>query len=302
VKSIAKALLTIASTGLLALAAGSSASAQSRFQLFLSALDAQGNPPQTLNASDIQVTEAGEAATVLSVERIDWPVKVQVLVDNGAGLGRDNLLDLRNGLRGLFEWLPADVEVSLYSIAPQPRVLVRPATTRTELQTAVDRLPFETASGRFIDALNEATRRVEGDRSNHYPVIIVVATTGSDQTVVERTVTQVMQRLEQQKTVVHTVLLTSQQISSSFGSHQTQVGIAMKNMTGGRFENISAASRLSTLLPEIAVQVAASHERQSRQFRVTLERPAGKSGPLGPVGGGVPKGYTGKFTRDGVMP
>ena len=279
-----------------------SAAAQAQFQVFLSAVDVQGVAPAALSAADVQVTEAGVAAKVLTIERIDWPVKVQVLVDNGTGLGRDNLLDLRNGLRGLFEWLPQDVEVSLYTTAPQPRALVRPTTGREELLRVVDRLPFETATGRFVDSLNEATRRIEADTSHHYPVIIAMATTGSDPTVVERTVTELMRRLEQRTTVVHTVLLTSQQSSISFGSHQTQIGIAMKNLTGGRFENINAATRLATLLPEIAAQVAASHERQSHQFRLTLERPAGKSGPLGPIGGHVPKGYSGKFTLDGVMP
>jgi hypothetical protein len=292
----------VACAGLALLVLAVPARAQSRMQLFLSALDGQGNPPPALTPLDVQVTEAGTALTIIDIERITWPVKVQVLVDNGAGLGKDNLLDLRNGLRGLFEWLPQGVDVSLYTTAPQPRVLVRPTTGRDELLKAVDRLTFDTASGRFVDALDEATRRIEGDTSPHYPVIIAIATTGSDTTVVERSLTQLMRRLQQRTTVVHTVLLASQQTSSSFGSHQTQLGIAMKEMTGGRFDNISAATRLATLLPELAMQVAASHERQSRQFRLTLERPAEKTGPLGPIGGQLPRGYTGQFSLDGVLP
>ena len=38
-----------------------------------------------------------------------------------------------------------------------------------------------------------------------------------------------------------------------------------------------------TLLPEIGTQVAQSHDRQRAQYRITFERPEGKSGPQ--VGG-----------------
>ena len=51
-------------------------------------------------------------------------------------------------------------------------------------------------------------------------------------------------------------------------------------MTGGRFESIAAPSRLATLLPEIGAQVAKAHERQTRQFKITAQRPAGASGQL----------------------
>ena len=66
--------------------------------------------------------------------------------------------------------------------------------------------------------------------------------------------------------------------SSLGGANQTEVGVGLTKMTGGRFESIAAPNRIATLLPEIGTQVAKAHERQTRLFKVTAERPAGASG------------------------
>jgi hypothetical protein len=48
----------------------------------------------------------------------------------------------------------------------------------------------------------------------------------------------------------------------------------MTDLTGGRYEAIAASSRFATLLPELGVQIAESHLRQSSQYRVSYMRPA----------------------------
>jgi hypothetical protein len=50
--------------------------------------------------------------------------------------------------------------------------------------------------------------------------------------------------------------------------------MAVTQATGGRYENIAAATRLATLLPEFGKEVAASHAKTTNQFRLTVERPA----------------------------
>jgi hypothetical protein len=66
--------------------------------------------------------------------------------------------------------------------------------------------------------------------------------------------------------------------------------MAVTEMTRGRYENIAAATRLATLLPEIGKQVADSNKKQTTQFRLTVERPAGASGDLGKVSAGARNG------------
>jgi len=230
-------------------------------------------------------------------------VKLHVLVDNGVGLGSQNLIHLRNGVRELMRTLPAGVEASLYTTAPQARPIVRPTNDKLALVRGADLIAPDLGTGRYIESLNEATQRIERDESNHFPVIIAVATAAGDSNVQERQVDQLWKRLHQRPTTVHTVMLSgAQSLNTVAGANQTQVGIATSELTRGRYENIVAPSRLATLLPEIGEQVAESHRRQSRQFRVVFERSRGVTGPLGEIGGSLPAGYTVHLTTDGAMP
>ena len=87
---------------------------------------------------------------------------------------------------------------------------------------------------------------------------------------------------------VHVVLLSLLGSRSSLGgANQTEVGVGLTKMTGGRFESIAAPNRIATLLPEIGAQVAKAHERQTRQFKITAERRAGASGELNKVSVGA---------------
>jgi hypothetical protein len=288
---------------LIAGVAGVTARAQQQFVLFLSLLDKDGNAPASLTPEQLTITEAGSEATVLRVEKIEWPIKLQVLVDNGIGLGSENLIHLLKGLREMMKALPQEVEVALYTTAPQPRPIVRPTTDRVQLLQGVDRIAPDTGAGRYVESLNEATQRIERDKSNYFPVIVSVATTAGDTNVMERDVEQLWKRLQQRPTTVHTVILSGARSERSFtGANQTQVGLAVKDLTHGRYDNIAAPSRLATLLPEIGAQVAESHRRQSRQFRLTVERPRGKTGPIGEIGGRVPSGYEPQITGNGAMP
>ena len=294
----------IVGAALIAALAASNLHAQQQFVLFLSLLDASGNAPATLSPEQITLTEGGEPLTVLKVDKIDWPVKVQVLVDNGVGLGSENLIHIRNGVRDLMKALPTEVEVSLYTTAPQPRNLVQPTMDRLRLMQGADRITPDSGSGRYIESLNEATQRIERDKSSHFPVIISIATSIGDTNVRERDVEQLWKRLNERPTTVHTVLLSAgtRNANNFTAANQTQVGLAVKGLTGGRYDNIAAPSRLASLLPEIGAQVAESHLRQSRQFRLVIERAKGKSGQLGEIGGRLPAGFTSKLTSDGAMP
>lgn len=99
--------------------------AQSQFSFFASIIDEMGRPVETITPDEILVTEDGEPMTVSRIEPVSWPVRVEVLVDNGLGLGSENLIHLRNGLRALFQTLPSGIEASLITTSPQPRFVVR---------------------------------------------------------------------------------------------------------------------------------------------------------------------------------
>src|ERR1044072_3912789 len=80
--------------------------AQAQLTLLASFIDqATGNPPETLTAADMSVTEDDVAAKVVKVEPVVRSVRIELLIDNGIGIGR-NIAELRTGVRRLVEALP----------------------------------------------------------------------------------------------------------------------------------------------------------------------------------------------------
>ena len=278
------------------------ASAQ-QFQVYASVADASGNPVTSLEPADLRVTEGGAEAKIVKVEPVNWPVKVQLLLDNGVGLGAGNLQILKDGVKGLIDALPDNLEVTIVTTAPQPRFLVRPTTDKAMMVEGLGRLAPDSGAGRFVESINEATQRIEKDKTDSFPVIIMAGTSSGDSNVLDRDVKRIFERIQKKPTTVHVVLLNSTSGSASGGANQTQVGMSLTQATRGRYESIAAATRLATLLPEIGKQVAESVAKQSHQFRLTLERPAGAKGDLGQVSAGARGGLQLRgLSLDGRLP
>ena len=275
---------------------------QEQFQLYASVVDSAGKAVDKLEATDLRVMEGGVEAKVIKVEPVNWPVKVQLLLDNGIGLGAGNIQILKDGVKGLIESLPDNLEVTIVTTAPQPRFLVRPTTDKAMMIDGLSRLAPDSGAGRFVESMNEATQRIEKDKTDHFPVIIMSGTSSGDANVLDRDVKRIFERIQKKPTTVHVVLLNSTG-SSSGGANQTQVGLAVTEATRGRYESIAAPTRLATLLPEIGKQVATSHEKQSHQFRITVERPSGAKGDVGQVGAGARGGLQVRgLSMDGRLP
>ncbi len=276
--------------------------AQGTVQFFVYLADASGQPAASLNKENVTVNEEGVDGAVARVEPIDWPVKLQLLVDNGTG-SSERLVHMRNGLKGLLEALPLGVETTIVTTAPQPRFLVRATTDRTALIDGLGRLAPDSGAGRFVEGLQEAVARFDKDRGDYFPVVLVLGSQAADgSSIRERDVEQMFRRVVDRAVTVHVVMLGSPTQSLSGGANQTQIGLALTQQSGGRYEALAASTRLATLLPEMGAQVAASHVRQSHQYRVTFERPGGRSGPIGRIGMTVPSGLTPSLTIDGRLP
>src|SRR5690349_4941903 len=112
--------------------------AQQQFQLFARIVDSKGAPVTSHEPGDVSIKENDVDLKIVKINPINWPMKVQVLVDNGIGLGNDNLTHLRNGVRGLIEALPDGTEVTLVTTAPQPRIVVKATTDRAAQLKGVD--------------------------------------------------------------------------------------------------------------------------------------------------------------------
>jgi len=180
--------LVVAALGFAMATAATVAQAPKQVQIFAGVLDGTGAPAASLEAGDVRVMEDGVAATVTKVERLDWPVKVQLLLDNGVGLGGGSMQPLKAGVQALLAALPENLEVTLVGTAPQPRFLARATTDRAALQQGIELLASERGAGRFVESLFEATQRIERDGADFFPIIISVATISGDRDMKEKDV------------------------------------------------------------------------------------------------------------------
>lgn len=278
--------------------------AQNTLTFFASVVDDKGSPVAALSPDDLKVAENGVEGKILKIEPIDWPIKVQLLIDNGTGMDQA-LVQIRNGVKGFVEALPDGIEMSLITTAPQPRFIVRPTADKQAVLQGADRIAPDSGAARFVEGLNEAAARIDKEKGNYFPVVVIVGSTTADgSSFVERDVQRMLQRFSERAATVHVVMISTgaQSARAVAGANQTSVGDAVAKTTGGRYDNIAAVTRLASLLPEIGAQVAKSHARQSRQFRITFQRPNGASGPLGQVGAATRVGLTPLLTINGRLP
>lgn len=265
---------------------GAALVAQAQFTFLATVIDpGSGNPVETLTPADVRVTEDGLTAKVVKVESFVRSVKVQVLIDNGVGVGR-NIVELRNGVRRLVEGLPPDIDITLVTTSPQPRFLVRATKNRDELLKGVDRLTPDSGTGRFTESLAEAAERANKDKDT-FTVIIAAGSTSGDGRILDSEMQRALDQIRGKPMIVH-VLLYAGERSASGGVAQVEVGERAAQMTGGRYEFINSMNRYSTLLPELGSEVAQQLTGSTRQFRITVQRPDGKQGDLGKVGISAP--------------
>lgn len=239
---------------------------------------ATNQPSESLLPEEVRLTEDGMPLKVLKVAAVDRTVKAQLLIDNGVGIG-NNLSQLRSALRGLVEKLPPDVETSIYTTAPQGRLLQRATKNREDLLKAVDRLTPDSSPGRFTESITEAGERASKDK-DAFTVIVMAGTMSGDSGLPEGSMQRLVSSVANRPLVVH-VLLYGGERAAYGGDAQVQVGETVTKMTGGRYEYITNMNRYVTLLPEFADSVVKQMTGGKRQFRITAQRAEGKAGPMG---------------------
>ena len=253
--------------------------AQEQFTLLATILDPEkGTPVESLTPADVRVTEDGQAAKVTKVDSVVRQVKVQILIDNGVGIGT-NVSEFRSGVRNLLEALPPDVETSIYTTAPASRTFQRATRNHAELLKSVDRLAPDSAAGKFTESLGEAVARANKEKDT-FTVIIAAGTTSGDGDVLESRIKDVITQLRGKPILVH-VLMYAGERSATGGDAQIALGELVTNISGGRYEFINNMNRYITLLPELGKDVAKQLTGSTKQFRITAQRPDGKKGDFG---------------------
>src|SRR6478672_15213 len=183
--------------------------AQNQFTLLATILDPQkGTPAEKVAAADVHVMEDGADAKVLKVDPVVRTVKVQVLLDNGVGMGQ-NVTEVRNGLRGLIEALPPDVETTLVTTSPQPRFLVKATKSREELLKGVDRLTLDGGTGRFTESLIEAAERANKEK-DAFTIFIAAGTTSGDRDIRDVHTKRLLEQIQGKPMIIHVVMFSGE--------------------------------------------------------------------------------------------
>jgi hypothetical protein len=288
-----------------------SAQAPQTFQFAVSASDASGTPVTDLKPEDVVMTENGVRQQVVKVEPLSIPIKLTLVIDNGID-SANALVHYRAGLTGLVEALPPDLEITLITMAPQPRTVLRPTTDRAQVLRAITGFAPEQAAPRFSDALVEFSQRLQKETRDrkiapYVPVMIMLSTTSVQQTSYEPgDVTKAVNFLVGRRARLNMVVMSTRtgqatSAESINASVQAIIGIPVVKATNGRYESLAVSSRLATLLPDWGKDLAALHQRQSNQVRVTVERkPAGDlQNPRIEL---ARTGLNGQVTIDGFLP
>jgi hypothetical protein len=273
--------------------------AQKTGQVFLKLVDDKGAAITDLQPGDVSITEDGTECKTVKVEAVDWPTKVHVLVDNGKG-NTNPINPLRDGLKGLFDALPDGVEIELYTTSPQPRPLVKPTTDKAALQKAIPLIAPDSGAGAFFDALFEAANRIDKDKTPNFPVILMAGSDFGKVNVNDRDFMRMQELILKHAMTVHIIVMAGTG-GTSGGGAQTEIGLQMTKLSGGKYENITTVTRLSTLLPEYGKRIADSAAKQRNQYRITYEHPANFKGTA-QIGASIKRPGTPTLSLDGHLP
>jgi hypothetical protein len=275
------------------------------------ATDKTGNPVTDLKAEEVIMTEKVGKGTVTKFEPFKLPVKVTIAVDNGDQSG-DAISHYRAGLKGFVEAFPEDVEMTIITTSPQPRMVVPPTTDRMKILRGVNGFAPETERPRFTDALVEYSQRLQKEAKDpkvppYIPVLLMVSTASNESSSYQpNEVTKAVQFLQARRVRMFVTMNSTR--SGDAGAtadmntnRQAIISIPTVKVLNGRYEAVAIFNKLQTLLPEYGKELADYHKRLTSQFRVTVQR----AGP-GPIEGLqielAREGLVGSVSLDGYYP
>ena len=260
-----------------------------QIQAFISPVDGSGVPVTDLKAEEIAMTENGAPGKVVSIDPFKLPIKLTLMVDNG-NESATALASIRAGLTGLVEVLPADIEVTLITIAPQPAMYLRPTADRAQIMRAISRFGVDNDPPRFTDALVEYAERLEKEfkdkKLTYAPTLVMVSTTAQEASTSQRdTVEKALKSLAARGAKVSLAITTTKptnndSVDALKNGRQALIARPIITQSRGKFESMVAFNQMAMLLPEWGREIALAHTRQINQYRVVIDRPGGATGPL----------------------
>ena len=259
--AIARLLVALAA---LAVPNGSLRAQAEEWTVFAGVVDRAGTPVTGLTAADFVVRENGVAREVLRVSPATDSLRVAVLIDNSQEM-RNDVIDLRESLRGFVNEMDRRHEISLMGFGGPPTMLVDYTRDVKRLEAGISRLIAKPTTGSYLLTAIIETSRTFRKRRDLRRVMVIITTQGPEFS--EIGYQTVLEYVRDSGAPMHSYVLRREGVSpTDAAAQEVEMTLAVgTRMTGGRREELlsamAMAPRLRLLASELNHQYAVAYAR-----------------------------------------
>jgi VWFA-related protein len=231
--------------------------------LFVSAVDADGEPVSGLGPDAFIVREDGARREILRVSRAVEPIDIAVLVDNSAAIQQE-VTFIRDGLSKFLASMAPGNNIALIGLADRPTILVDYTSDPKRLSDGVGRIfPMPRSGMTLLDALVETAQGL-ARRETPRAVIVPIFTDGIEFT--NRYSRDVVAALQKAKAPMHAVTIGIFEYSDQHEIRERSFLLSGLKDTGGQQISLLSPHGLDKALQKLAREL-------SSQYKVIYGRP-----------------------------
>ncbi len=235
--------------------------------IYTGVLDKDGNPVAGLTAADFVVREDNVTREILRVEPATAPMQIALLVDNSQR-SNGTIRDLREAAAEFIKAVAGTGmknEVAVIAVAERATILTDYTTDQAKLLKAAAFFTQPNSGAYMLDGILETAQGLK-KREAPRPVIVAIATNGPELS--NRYRDQVMSAVKAAGASLHVVMVgpPPTDITTIEGRERAYVYAEGTEETGGRYDNVLAASAMPARLRQLADEL-------THQYLVTYARP-----------------------------
>ena len=233
--------------------------------VYAGVVDRTGTPVMGLTADDFVVRENGVAREILRASPATDSLRIAVLIDSSQEM-RNDLIDLRQSLRGFVNEIDRRHEVSLVGFGGPPTVLVEYTRDLKRLEAGVTRLLAKPGTGSYLLSAIIETSRAMRKRRDLRRVMVIITTQGPEFS--EISYQTVLEHVKEGGAPMHSYVLRREGMSPTDpAAQEVELTLAVgTQMTGGRREELLSSMTMTARLQSLATEL-------NHQYQVVYARP-----------------------------
>jgi Ca-activated chloride channel family protein len=234
-------------------------------QVYVSVVDANGEPVAGLTPADFLVREDGVSREVLRAAPATGRMTIAVLIDDSQAATRA-ISDLRKGLQSFTTALVKGNEISLITFGDRPTILVDYTATLDQLTAGINRLFARPGAGSYLlEAIVEASKGLVR-RNPERPVIVAITAEGEEFS--NDYYAQVLDVLHRSRASFHALILTNNASDPTTEEARSRQVVLADGpaTTGGSRQFLLSETAITPQLDLLARQL-------KHQYRLVYSRP-----------------------------